>query len=108
VHLSDGAVLDADLVAVGIGAEPAVEWLTDSGLNLDDGVACDATLKAADSVYAAGDVTRWTHPLFGSRCVSSTGPRRPSKELSRPATRSIPTTPRPTGGRYATSGRTER
>ncbi len=65
VHLSDGTVLDADLVVVGIGAEPVVEWLTDSGLDLDDGVVCDATLKAADSVYAAGDITRWNHPLFG-------------------------------------------
>ncbi len=65
VQLSDGTILEADLVVVGIGAEPVVEWLTDSGLNLHDGVVCDATLRAADAVYAAGDITRWNHPLFG-------------------------------------------
>ena len=55
----------AGLVVVGIGADPATDWLTGSGLELDDGVLCDATLRAADNVYAAGDVARWINPQFG-------------------------------------------
>jgi NADPH-dependent 2,4-dienoyl-CoA reductase/sulfur reductase-like enzyme len=68
VRLSDGSVLDADLVVVGIGATPATEWLAGSGLELDDGIVCDETLAArgADGVYAAGDVVRWPNELFGT------------------------------------------
>jgi NADPH-dependent 2,4-dienoyl-CoA reductase/sulfur reductase-like enzyme len=65
VLLSDGSVLPADLVVVGVGAAPATGWLADSGLTLDDGVVCDETLCAAPGVYAAGDVARWHNPAFG-------------------------------------------
>jgi NADPH-dependent 2,4-dienoyl-CoA reductase/sulfur reductase-like enzyme len=64
VELSDGSVLPADLVLVGIGARPATTWLTGSGLPLDDGVVCDETLQVAPGIYAAGDVARWHNPLF--------------------------------------------
>ena len=64
VVLTDGQVLPADLAVVGIGADPATGWLQDSGLELDDGVVCDATLRAAEGIYAAGDVARWTNPQF--------------------------------------------
>ena len=65
--LADGAVLDADLVVVGIGAVPATGWLADSGLDVTDGVRCDQNLRAIGpgDVYAAGDVANWPHPLFG-------------------------------------------
>lgn len=65
VVLEDGSTLPADLVVVGIGAEPATGWLEGSGLRLDDGVVCDAFLNAADRVWAAGDAARWENPLFG-------------------------------------------
>jgi len=65
VVLSDGTVLAADLVVVGVGAEPATGWLAGSGLALHDGVVCDKTLAtSAPGVYAAGDVARWWNPLF--------------------------------------------
>lgn len=64
VSLSDGSVLDADLVIVGIGARPAVGWLEGTGIPLRDGVLCDETLRAAPGIYAAGDVARWHNPLF--------------------------------------------
>jgi NADPH-dependent 2,4-dienoyl-CoA reductase/sulfur reductase-like enzyme len=66
VVLSDGTVLPADLVVVGVGATPATGWLEGSGLTLDDGVVCDQRLRAHDGVYAAGDVARWHNPLFGT------------------------------------------
>ena len=66
VHLADGAALPADLVVVGIGATPNVEWLAGSGLTLDDGVVCDETCQAvgATGVYAVGDVARWWNPRY--------------------------------------------
>lgn len=65
VVLSDGSVVRADLAVVGIGSVPAVEWLRNSGLNLDNGVVCDQYCRAAPGVYAAGDVARWPNELFG-------------------------------------------
>lgn len=67
VHLVGGIDLDADLVVVGIGVAPAVEWLRDSGLTLDDGVVCSEKLFAGDGVVGAGDVARWTHPASGEQ-----------------------------------------
>lgn len=64
VVLSDGTVLPADLVVVGIGATPATSWLAGSGLSLADGVVCDQTLRTHEGIYAAGDVARWHNPLF--------------------------------------------
>ncbi|GAA4724846.1 Reductase C-terminal [Promicromonospora umidemergens] len=65
VRLTDGTVIDADLVVVGIGAVPRTDWLADSGLPVDDGVVCDAFLRAgAPGIYAAGDVARWHNVLF--------------------------------------------
>ncbi len=65
VTLSDGSTIDADVVVVGIGVIPNTEWLDGSGLEVDDGVVCDATCLAADRVAAAGDVARWPNELFG-------------------------------------------
>ncbi|WP_338889221.1 NAD(P)/FAD-dependent oxidoreductase [Rhodococcus sovatensis] len=59
VLLADGRSIPADLVVVGIGAIPATDWLADSGLDIENGILCDATMRAADSVWAAGDVSRW-------------------------------------------------
>ncbi len=67
VVLSDGDAVPADLVVVGTGAVPSTDWLTGSGLDLDDGVVCDPTLRAAERVWAAGDVARRRAPDGGSR-----------------------------------------
>jgi 3-phenylpropionate/trans-cinnamate dioxygenase ferredoxin reductase subunit len=66
VRLSDGSTLETDAVLVGIGALPATEWLEDSGLEIRDGVVCDATCATAlPGVTAAGDVARFPHALLG-------------------------------------------
>ena len=41
VQLADGRRLAADVVLVGIGAIPNIEWLRDSPLELANGVVCD-------------------------------------------------------------------
>jgi NADPH-dependent 2,4-dienoyl-CoA reductase/sulfur reductase-like enzyme len=66
VRLADGSVVDADLVVVGIGAIPSTGWLESSGLEINNGVVCDATCATkADGVVAAGDVARWYHEGYG-------------------------------------------
>ncbi|MDA8317247.1 MAG: FAD-dependent oxidoreductase [Actinomycetota bacterium] len=60
VVLGDGEALPADVVVVGVGVVPNTEWLEGSGLEVADGVLCDAALFAADSVVCAGDLCRWS------------------------------------------------
>jgi NADPH-dependent 2,4-dienoyl-CoA reductase/sulfur reductase-like enzyme len=64
--LTDGGWHEpADVVVVGIGVEPATDWLADSGLEVSDGVVCRPTLNVGvPCVYAAGDIVRWHNPLF--------------------------------------------
>jgi NADPH-dependent 2,4-dienoyl-CoA reductase/sulfur reductase-like enzyme len=65
--LDDGSSLDADIVVVGIGVDPALGWLASSGLPVDGGMCCDASLRVcgSDSIYAVGDVARWPSSRFG-------------------------------------------
>lgn len=66
VRLAGGEIVAADIVVVGIGVAPATGWLDGSGLEIRDGVVCDETLwTGVPGVYAAGDIARWVHPLFG-------------------------------------------
>jgi NADPH-dependent 2,4-dienoyl-CoA reductase/sulfur reductase-like enzyme len=66
VRLDDGTTVPADVVVVGIGVQAATGWLEGSGLELRDGIVCDATLAAGPpGVYAAGDVARIPHALLG-------------------------------------------
>lgn len=65
-RLSSGDTLPADLVFVAIGATPATDWLSESGLSLDDGIRCDSRLRAAEGIHAVGDVARWHHEALGS------------------------------------------
>ena len=65
VELADGERVSADVVVIGLGAVPNTEWLASSGLRADPGLACDATLTAADDpdILGAGDIVAWPHPL---------------------------------------------
>jgi 3-phenylpropionate/trans-cinnamate dioxygenase ferredoxin reductase component len=65
VRLADGTRVEAEVVVVGIGVAPNVDWLAGSGLNVDDGVVCDETLMAAPGVVAAGDIARWPSRRYG-------------------------------------------
>ena len=60
VELSDGTVLEADLVIVGIGSRPATDWLVGSGVTLANGVLCDDAGRTSEPhVWALGDVASW-------------------------------------------------
>jgi NADPH-dependent 2,4-dienoyl-CoA reductase/sulfur reductase-like enzyme/nitrite reductase/ring-hydroxylating ferredoxin subunit len=60
VVLDDRRELPADLVVVGVGVEPRVSLAAEAGLDVDDGVLVDSSLRtSADGIYAAGDVARF-------------------------------------------------
>jgi NADPH-dependent 2,4-dienoyl-CoA reductase/sulfur reductase-like enzyme len=78
VELTDGTHLPADVVVVGIGATPNIEWLAHSGVALGNGVLTDARgATAIPGVVAVGDcaaawsasaerhvrIEHWTHAL---------------------------------------------
>src|SRR5690606_38691495 len=66
VTLADGTTVPADVVIVGVGVAPNTGWLEGSGVALDDGVLCDATLATnVPGIWAAGDVARWYNPQYG-------------------------------------------
>jgi NADPH-dependent 2,4-dienoyl-CoA reductase/sulfur reductase-like enzyme len=67
LSLSDSTTLTCDVVIVGIGTLPNTEWLSGSGLDVTNGVACDARGRATDAagVYAVGDAARWLDPHDG-------------------------------------------
>ena len=72
-HLTH-AVLDtdeevpADVAVVGVGIKPATDLASAAGLEVDDGVVVDASLRTSDpDVYACGDVASFAHPGIGRR-----------------------------------------
>jgi 3-phenylpropionate/trans-cinnamate dioxygenase ferredoxin reductase subunit len=66
VRTKNGLVLPCDLVVIGIGVEPVVDFLAGSGVRVDDGIVVDEQCRTTvKGIFAAGDVTRHFHPLAG-------------------------------------------
>ncbi|MEU6373042.1 FAD-dependent oxidoreductase [Streptomyces sp. NPDC046909] len=66
VLLEDGRSIPADIVVVGVGARPCVEWLEGSGIALDNGVKCGADGRTSlAGVVAVGDCANWYDPRAG-------------------------------------------
>ena len=66
VLTTSGAELPADVVLVGIGVVPNDGLAKSAGLEVNNGVVTDATLRTSDpNIYAAGDVASSYHPLLG-------------------------------------------
>jgi len=66
VVTKSGLRLECDFAVVGVGVQPNVEIAEGSGIAVDNGIVVDATLASnADGVWAAGDVARHDHPVFG-------------------------------------------
>lgn len=67
VRLSDGTVLPADIVLVGIGLEPRTELADQLGLAIDRGILVDEYARTSNpAIVAAGDCTTLPHPLTGA------------------------------------------
>jgi 3-phenylpropionate/trans-cinnamate dioxygenase ferredoxin reductase component len=63
VELTDSSVVEADVVLAAVGAMPVTEWLSGSGLAIDNGVLTDAAgLTSVPGVAAVGDIARVAGP----------------------------------------------
>ena len=65
--LENGTKLDADFVIVGIGVTPVTDFLSGMDKAEDGGVKVDAGLKAAEDVFAVGDIAQFPLKLTGER-----------------------------------------
>ncbi len=62
VVTGSGARIPCAFVVVGTGVRPALGWLADSGLALENGVMVDATCESsAPGIFAAGDIANWPY-----------------------------------------------
>ena len=59
VRLENGPPVSGDLLLIGVGASPAVEWLAGSDIRCDRGIVVDASMRtSAEDIWAAGDVAQ--------------------------------------------------
>jgi 3-phenylpropionate/trans-cinnamate dioxygenase ferredoxin reductase subunit len=66
VVTSGGKRIDADVAIVGVGTEPSVELMAGTGLDQGGGIPVGPALETSvPGVFAAGDVARHDHPVFG-------------------------------------------
>lgn len=68
IVLEDDERVRCDAAIVGIGTMPCTGWLEGCGIDVSDGVLCDATchVEGLDNIVAAGDVARWPNLRFDS------------------------------------------
>ena len=68
VVTESGKVVEGDVVVVGAGVKPDVMLAERAGLEVEDGIVCDETLRtSAEGVYAAGDVCSYPSNVHGRR-----------------------------------------
>ena len=75
VRLSNGQVIEADLVISATGVKPNVAFLKDSGVNCQQGVLTDAQMQSSmPGIYAAGDCAEALDQPSGKTIVSAIQP----------------------------------
>ena len=63
-----GKTVEGDFVVVGAGVKPDTMLAQRAGLEVDDGIVCDATLQTSvEGIYAAGDVCSYDSVVHGRR-----------------------------------------
>jgi 3-phenylpropionate/trans-cinnamate dioxygenase ferredoxin reductase subunit len=63
-----GLRLECDFVVVGIGVDPVVDLVDESGIHVDNGIVVDQHCQTnVRGIYAAGDVANHYHPSFDRR-----------------------------------------
>ena len=62
----NGETLSADIVVVGVGAQPNVGLAEKAGLTIDNGIVADEAMRTSGpDIYAVGDVANTYNPLLG-------------------------------------------
>ncbi len=92
VVLDNGRTLDCQMVCIGKGVRPNIQWIGDASLDIEGGVVVDKyTRTSARHVYAAGDVAvtfdpindqpmitgLWTNAVEMGRCAGANMAGRP-------------------------------
>ena len=68
VITKSGRRLECDFAVVGVGVEPVVDFLAESGIGIDNGILVDEYCRSTvEGIYASGDVANHIHPVFGRR-----------------------------------------
>jgi 3-phenylpropionate/trans-cinnamate dioxygenase ferredoxin reductase component len=68
VNLNDGRCIPADTIIAGIGAAPETKLAADTGLEIENGIACTEFLQTSNpDIYAAGDCCSFIHGGFANR-----------------------------------------
>lgn len=68
VRTSSGRTVECDLVVTGLGIQPNTELVHGTGVDVDDGIVVDEFCRTSvEGIFAAGDVARHHHPVFGTQ-----------------------------------------
>ncbi|HEY6679234.1 MAG TPA: FAD-dependent oxidoreductase [Actinomycetota bacterium] len=66
LHTKQGRAIEGDFAVVGVGVEPVTEVVQGTDVAVDNGILVDPALQTnVPGVFAAGDVARHDHPVFG-------------------------------------------
>jgi 3-phenylpropionate/trans-cinnamate dioxygenase ferredoxin reductase subunit len=66
LHTKEGRAIEGDFAVVGVGVEPVTEVVRGTDIAVDNGILVDPALQTnVPGVFAAGDVARHDHPVFG-------------------------------------------
>src|SRR5215204_394086 len=65
VTLDNGEQIETDMVVVGVGVRPVTQFLDGVELDHAGAVVVDSRLRAADGLYAAGDIVSFPDPRAG-------------------------------------------
>jgi len=99
VLLDSGEELDCEIVCIGKGVRPNVEFLAGSNVHVDEGVVADErTACNAAGVYAAGDVAVTFDPITGGRMMTALWTN--AVEMGRCAGRNMAGRPTAYGGTF--------
>jgi len=66
LRTKEGRTIEADFAVVGVGVEPVTDVVQGTDIAVDSGILVDPALQTnVPGVFAAGDVARHDHPVFG-------------------------------------------